>query len=91
MPSTTSTVISTDGTPLEYDRAGSGPAVVLLYVGPFTRVESSRSLYAVPAISTWAQGNPETNSRRNQPAVMVPAGRPAEFFTSPISDLIISR
>jgi pimeloyl-ACP methyl ester carboxylesterase len=36
-----SNVVSKDGTTLEYDRFGSGPAVVLLYVGPFTRVANS--------------------------------------------------
>lgn len=41
MPSVTSTVTSKDGTTLEYDRSGSGPAVVLLYVGPFTRAANS--------------------------------------------------
>jgi pimeloyl-ACP methyl ester carboxylesterase len=35
------TVTSKDGTTLEYDRSGSGPAVVLLYVGPFTRVANA--------------------------------------------------
>ena len=39
-------------------------------VGPFTRPGSSRSVYAVPAMSRCAQGNPSTNSRRNQPAEM---------------------
>ncbi len=42
-------------------------------VGPFTRLASSRSVYAVPAMSRWAHGNPSTNSRRNQPAEMLPA------------------
>ena len=42
-------------------------------------------------MSRWAQGKPSTNSRRNQPAVMLPAGRPPVFFTSAMSDLISSR
>src|SRR6185436_6658704 len=60
-------------------------------VGPLTRVASSRSVYAVPAMSRWAHGNPSTNSRRNQPAEMLPAGRPPLFFTSAMSDLLSSR
>ena len=41
MSTITSTVASKDGTTLEYDRSGSGPAVVLLYVGPFTRTANA--------------------------------------------------
>src|SRR6185503_20734055 len=39
-------------------------------VGPLPMAASSRSLYAVPAMSRWAQGNPSANSRRNHAAEM---------------------
>lgn len=34
-------VTSTDGTKIVYDKVGSGPAVVLLYVGPSTRISNA--------------------------------------------------
>ena len=48
----------------------------------------SASVFAVPAMSRWAQGKPSTNSRRNQPAVIDPPDLPPEFFTSAMDDLI---
>ncbi len=42
-------------------------------------------------MSRCAQGKPSTNSRRNHPAEMLPAGRPPAFFTSAMSDLMRSR
>src|SRR2546427_133459 len=42
-------------------------------------------------MSRCTHGYPSANSRRNQPPAIVPAPRPAEFFTSATSDLRRSR
>src|SRR5437879_504278 len=60
-------------------------------VGPFAWWGTSPSVYAVPAISRWTQGNPLANSRKNQPPAIVPAPRPPEFFISALSDFSTSR